>query len=479
MALSVFDLFTVGIGPSSSHTVGPMRAAQMYVQELRDQGCFKQVSRVQITLYGSLGATGKGHGTDFAVILGLLGEAPDTVAPYDARGAVNSIAHTGKLLLAGAHEISFNSERDVVFAGAKELPLHPNGLEFIAYDAQGAELLRRRYYSIGGGFVISDAAATKVTAAGAGDCGDCEGGVLRSAGSLDSAIIPYPFNTAAQLLEICAHTGLSIAAVMLANEATLRTEATVRAELHRIWEVMNACIEQGCIHEGMLPGSLHVTRRAPRLARRLQAEGRSGDPLAGMDWITLYAMAVNEENAAGGRVVTAPTTGAAGVIPAVLRYYLDFMPGASEAGIARFLLTAGAIGIIVKQNASISGAEVGCQGEVGVACAMAAAAASQLFGGTLAQIEYAAEMGLEHHLGLTCDPVGGLVQIPCMERNAFAAARALDSNSYATFSDGFHRVSFDEVVEVMKQTGHDLPSLYKETAEGGLATRYPGLRDEL
>ncbi|MCI7551139.1 MAG: L-serine ammonia-lyase [Actinomycetaceae bacterium] len=449
MALSVFDLFSIGIGPSSSHTVGPMRAAAMFLDTLG--GTINAVSRLQCILYGSLGFTGMGHGTDKAIMLGLMGELPETVDPRRVTPVVNEIYHSHELSLRGANVIAFNPLEDFVFDGATELPAHPNGMRFLAWNDRGGVLADSIYYSIGGGFVV---------------CGDV--GADAPVDS-DDTQLPFPYTTASDLLTICANTGYSIAKVALENEKVWRTEAEIHAQLLQIWEVMQECVMNGSTTEGMLPGSLHVLRRAPLLHQRLQVDGDATDPLRGMDWVTFYALAVNEENAAGGRVVTAPTNGAAGIIPAVLHYYRDFVHGADDAGIVRFLLTAGAIGLIYKNNASISGAEVGCQGEVGSACSMAAAGMAAVLGGTPAQVENAAEIGMEHNLGLTCDPVGGYVQVPCIERNAIASIKAIAAARTAIRGDGSHVVSLDTVIKTMRDTGLDMQTKYKETSLGGLA----------
>ena len=449
MALSVFDMFTVGVGPSSSHTVGPMRAGRMFIEDLG--GLCSEISHLTCTLHGSLGSTGKGHGSDYAVVMGLMGETPEEINPLNIRATMNEIAKQKKLTLAGGHTIDFEPVRDVEFDGLHELPRHPNGLTLTAYDSEGALLSSHNYYSIGGGFVIRD------------------GEPDSEQDTMDDRAIPFPFDTAEQLLAICRETGYSVAKVMLENEKAMRSEEEIVSGLLRIWHAMNACIDEGMRHEGMLPGSLHVPRRAPSFYRKLVVEGQNNDPLRVMDWIELYAMSVNEENAAGGRVVTAPTNGAAGVIPAVLRYFMDFVPGASDGEVVRFLLTAGAIGMIFKRNASISGAEVGCQGEVGSACSMAAGALAAVMGGTPLQVENAAEIGMEHNLGLTCDPVGGYVQVPCIERNGIAAIKAVAAARTALHGDGTHIVSLDEVIKTMRDTGLDMQSKYKETSLGGLA----------
>ncbi|MGX1117841.1 L-serine dehydratase [Streptomyces ambofaciens] len=405
MAISVFDLFSIGIGPSSSHTVGPMRAARMFARRLRNEELLDSVASVRAELYGSLGATGHGHGTPKAVLLGLEGDSPRTVDVETADDRVETIRTSGRLRLLGENEIAFSYDDDMVLHRRKALPYHANGMTLWAYDAEGAEVLTKTYYSVGGGFVVDEDAV----------------GADRIV--LDDTVLKYPFRTGDELLRLAKETGLSISALMLENERAWRDEDEIREGLLEIWRVMQACVERGMTREGILPGGLKVRRRAANTARKLRSEG---DPLAlSMEWITLYAMAVNEENAAGGRVVTAPTNGAAGIIPAVLHYYMNFVPGADEEGVVRFLLAAGAIGMLFKENASISGAEVGCQGEVGSACSMAAGALAEVLGGTPEQVENAAEIGMEHNLGLTCDPVGGLVQIPCIERNGMAAVKAV------------------------------------------------------
>jgi L-serine dehydratase len=451
MALSVFDLFSIGIGPSSSHTVGPMRAAVLFAERLRDEGRLGQVTRVRSELFGSLGATGHGHGSDKAVLLGLTGERPELCDPRAVDARLAEIRSTKRLSLLGEHEIDLVEDEDLVLHRRKTLPLHPNGMTFTALDATGATVSQHTYYSVGGGFVVGENAVgeTKIVE--------------------DSTPVAHPFRTGDELLAHCKETGKSISRIMLENELSWRTEAEVREGLLAIWEVMKECVRNGIASEGVLPGGLRVRRRAPELARRLQLEEGSDDPLRGMDWITLYALAVNEENAAGGRVVTAPTNGAAGIIPAVLHYYVNFVRGADRDGIVRFLLTAGAIGVIYKETASISGAEVGCQGEVGSACSMAAGAMAAVMGGTPEQVENAAEIGMEHNLGLTCDPVGGLVQIPCIERNAIASIKAINASRLAINGDGTHKVSLDKAIKTMRETGADMKTKYKETARGGLA----------
>ncbi|MFG1660950.1 L-serine ammonia-lyase [Micromonospora chersina] len=449
--ISVFDLFSVGIGPSSSHTVGPMRAARTFVAGLKADGQLADVTRVQAELFGSLGATGHGHGSDRAVLLGLEGESPETVDTDSVGPRVERIRAERRLSLLGSQEIDFDPDRDLVLHRRRSLPYHPNGMTFAAFDAAGEQVRERTYYSVGGGFVVDEAAA----------------GADRI--KPDSTRVRHPFLTGAELLRVTTETGLSISEVMLANELSWRSEADVRAGLLEIWRVMRECVENGCARDGVLPGGLKVRRRAAELRRSLEAEGDASDPLHAMDWVTLFALAVNEENAAGGRVVTAPTNGAAGIIPAVLHYYTRFVPGASEEGVIRFLLAAGAIGVLFKENASISGAEVGCQGEVGSACSMAAAGLAEALGGTPEQVENAAEIGMEHNLGLTCDPVGGLVQIPCIERNAVASIKAITAARLALRGDGVHAVSLDKVIKTMRETGADMKIKYKETARGGLA----------
>ncbi|MDF3302424.1 L-serine ammonia-lyase [Streptomyces tropicalis] len=449
MAISVFDLFSIGIGPSSSHTVGPMRAARMFVRRLRNEGLLEPAASVRAELYGSLGATGHGHGTPKAVLLGLEGDSPRTVDVERADERVEAIKASGRLSLLGEHEIAFDFDQDMVLHRRETLPYHANGMTLWAYDASGAELLTKTYYSVGGGFVVDEDAV----------------GADRI--KLDDTVLKYPFRTGDELLRLTRETGLSISSLMLENERAWRSEEEIHEGLLEIWRVMQGCVRRGMTREGILPGGLRVRRRAAVTARQLRAEG---DALArSMEWITLYAMAVNEENAAGGRVVTAPTNGAAGIIPAVLHYYINFVPGADEEGVVRFLLAAGAIGMLFKENASISGAEVGCQGEVGSACSMAAGALAEVMGGTPEQVENAAEIGMEHNLGLTCDPVGGLVQIPCIERNGMAAVKAVTAARMALRGDGSHKVSLDKVIKTMKDTGADMSVKYKETARGGLA----------
>ncbi|MGH8777720.1 L-serine ammonia-lyase [Paraburkholderia sp.] len=456
MAVSVFDLFKIGIGPSSSHTVGPMRAALMFVQGLERDGLLASTASVKVDLYGSLGATGKGHGTDRGVMLGLLGDAPDTVNPDTIAERLEAVRKSRTLELLGTHVIPFVPKEHISFY-RQALAEHPNGLTLRAFNAQGAALRESTYLSVGGGFVVTAGAAnTKVLSA--------------------ADQLPYPFRSGNDLLEMCASSGKSIAQLMWDNERAWHTEEETRVGLLKIWDVMQSCVARGCgignpDAEGNLPGPFQVKRRAPQLYRTLSGnpERALQDPLSMIDWINLYAIAVNEENAAGGRVVTAPTNGAAGIIPAVLHYYMRFMPGSNQQGVIDFLMTAAAIGILYKLNASLSGAEVGCQGEVGVACSMAAAALAAVMGGTPAQAENAAEIGMEHNLGLTCDPVGGMVQIPCIERNAMASVKAVNAARMALRGDGSHYVSLDSVIKTMWETGADMKTKYKETSRGGLA----------
>jgi L-serine dehydratase len=452
MTLSTFDLFKIGIGPSSSHTVGPMRAARLFAVALREAGKLDAVHRVRCELYGSLGATGKGHGSDKAVLLGLEGEEPDLVEPDAIAPRLQRLRGSQSLNLLGVHPVAFNEHDDLVFL-RKTLPFHPNGMRLLAFDASGTILLEKTYYSVGGGFIISQ---------------DAQG---QPALVADQKRIPYPFKSGDELLLRCGESGLSIAQLMWHNELVWRDAEAVRAGLLRIWNVMQACVQRGIATEGVLPGGFKIKRRAAELYRDLTShpEAALKDPLQMMDWINLYALAVNEENASGGRVVTAPTNGAAGIVPAVLHYYTRFVPGASEQGVIDFLLTAAAIGILYKENASISGAEVGCQGEVGVACSMAAGALAQAMGGSPEQVENAAEIGMEHNLGLTCDPVGGLVQIPCIERNAMGSVKAINAARMALRGDGKHFVSLDQVIKTMRETGADMKTKYKETSRGGLA----------
>ena len=451
MTISVFDLFTIGIGPSSSHTVGPMRAAVLFTQHLQDAGLADDVERVRIELFGSLGATGHGHGTVKAVVLGLQGHAPETVDPVAADPLVQEVRETGRLTLPWGAAVPFSVDDDVVLHRRKRLDFHTNGMQFAAYDPAGTRLTLRTYFSVGGGFVLGT---------------DDDGGAAVVA---DPTAVPYPFTTAEQLLAHTRDTGRPISWVMLQNELVRRSEEEVRDGLLHIWSVMRECIERGCRTEGVLPGGLRVRRRAAPLFRHLTAGTDDDDPLRAMEWITMFALAVNEENAAGGRVVTAPTNGAAGIVPAVLSYYERFVPGADDDGVVRFLLTAGAIAILFKEGASISGADVGCQGEVGSACSMASGALAEVLGARPDQVENAAEIGIEHNLGLTCDPVGGLVQIPCIERNAVASVKAVTAARMSLIGDGQHYVSLDKAIKTMRETGADMSVKYKETARGGLA----------
>ena len=454
MAVSVFDLFKIGIGPSSSHTVGPMRAAARFVTRwLDERGILHNVARVRGELFGSLAHTGRGHGTDKAVLCGFEGEWPDKIDPDSIPARLSRIRSEKKIRLLGKHEIAFDEKTDLVFNKRQKLPYHSNGMRFTAFEASGAELATRDYYSVGGGFVVNhdEAAEDKIVP--------------------DTTPLPYPFHSGDELLKMCADSGKSIAQVMLENEKVWRSEAEVRSGLLTIWKAMQDCLARGTRAKGVLPGGLKVQRRAPAMLAELRdrPEAALKDPLTILDWVNLYALAVNEENAAGGRVVTAPTNGAAGIIPAVLHYYSRFVPTANEQGVLDFLLTAAAIGILYKENASISGAEVGCQGEVGVACSMAAGGLTAALGGSVLQVENAAEIGMEHNLGLTCDPIGGLVQIPCIERNAMGSVKAINAQRMAMRGDGKHRVSLDKVIKTMRDTGRDMQDKYKETSRGGLA----------
>lgn len=453
--LSVFDIFKIGVGPSSSHTVGPMIAAVRFVRRLEQAQLLTQVHRLHIELFGSLGATGYGHASDTAVMVGLHGHLPDQVDPDIIPELVARIRTQQQVKLLDRYCIAFNPDTDLIFNFVHTLPQHPNGMRFKAFNAQGQQLMKKEYYSIGGGFVMN-----------------CDG--LR-VNLTPETPVPYPFKTGDDLLRLSQENGLSIAQMMMANELAMRDETTVREGVLRLWQVMQACVQRGCAQQGVLPGGFKVKRRAPELYQRLchRPEESLRDPLAMLDWVNLYALAVNEENAAGGRVVTAPTNGAAGIIPAVLHYYDRFISPNNSQGIIDFLLTAAAIGILYKENASISGAEVGCQGEVGVACSMAAGALAAVQGGTVAQVENAAEIGMEHNLGMTCDPVGGLVQVPCIERNAMGAIKALNAARLALRGDGQHLVSLDKVILTMKQTGADMKATYKETSQAGLAVNVP------
>jgi L-serine dehydratase len=451
MSLSALDLFTIGIGPSSSHTVGPMRAACAFMRQLESRGHSGRVARLRCDLYGSLAATGRGHGTDGAVMLGFLGEEPERVDVDGMAFRLEEIRKSKFLRTPWGTMIGFDNKRDLEFKRLKPLPLHPNGMHFMALDVEGNLLADDVLYSTGGGFIATEATLRQPVA--------------------DELPQPHPFTNAAELMLRCETSGLPVCGVMLENEAAFRPEVETRSRLDAIWNAMQACVKRGCDGEGVLPGGLHVKRRARTIHEQLRAapEASLTDPLTILDWVNLYALAVNEENAAGGRVVTAPTNGAAGIIPAVLHYAVRFRHGPHADGVHRFLLTAAAIGMLYKRNASISGAEAGCQGEVGVACSMAAAGLVEFLGGTPRQVENAAEIGMEHNLGLTCDPVGGLVQIPCIERNAMGAVKAINASRLALSGDGTHFVSLDKVIQTMRDTGRDMKSKYKETSRGGLA----------
>ncbi len=458
MTTSVLDLFNIGIGPSSSHTMGPMKAARVFVEALEADGKLVRTARLATKLYGSLGATGRGHSSDTAVLLGLMGECPRAIDVTAIPDMVAAVRAYKKLKLLGKQSVDFTEETDLQLLPRERLDFHPNGMEFWAYDKDGSELSRAIFYSIGGGFIVSESEA------------EADHFVEESNAPQE----PYPFSDAKELLAHAEASGKPISVIMMANEEALRPRKQVRSALLEIWAVMQECVERGCSRGGEMPG-LKVNRRAADLYSQLskRPEMALTDPLTILDWVNLYALAVNEENAVGGRVVTAPTNGAAGIIPAVLHYYSRFVPGASDDGVVRFLLTAGAVGRLFKENASISGAEVGCQGEVGSACSMAAAGLTEVLGGTPEQVENAAEIGMEHNLGLTCDPIGGLVQVPCIERNAMAAVKAINAARLALRGDGRHFVSLDKVIRTMRITGRDMQSKYKETAEGGLAVGVP------
>lgn len=451
MTLSALDLFTIGIGPSSSHTVGPMRAACRFVRKLPAEGIFPRVARLKCDLYGSLAATGKGHGTDVAILLGFLGEEPETVEVDGIPARLEAIRSEGRLQAPWGTFLEFREKEDLDFKRLKPLPLHPNGMHFLALDQEGQLVAEEVFYSVGGGFIATEAE-------------------LKKPGS-DGVVLPHPFTSAAELMLECESAGLSISGLMWENEAAFRPIEETRAKLDAIWSAMQACVKRGCSLDGILPGGLKVRRRAKAIHENLcqSPEAALKDPLTILDWVNLYALAVNEENAAGGRVVTAPTNGAAGIIPAVLHYAVRFRHSPHPDGVHRFLLTAAAIGMLYKRNASISGAEAGCQGEVGVACSMAAAGLVEFLGGTPKQVENAAEIGMEHNLGLTCDPIGGLVQIPCIERNAMGSVKAINASRLALSGDGTHFVSLDKVIRTMRETGRDMKSKYKETSRGGLA----------
>ena len=451
MSLSVFDIFKIGIGPSSSHTMGPMNAARSFVVLLAARELLSSTTQVSAQLYGSLALTGRGHCTDRAILLGLEGMSPDTIDAAAADAALKRIRDEGRIRLLGQHEIAFDEPLNLLFHTDQVLPGHSNGMRFTAHDASLRVLAREEYYSIGGGFVVQAGAEANAGAA--------------------RREPPYEFNSGARLLEHGRTQGLEIHELVLARERTWRTDAEIRSGLMRIWQVMQDCVRRGFEAQGLLPGVLGVRRRAPKLYRQLMSEPLS--PMHALDWVNVYALAVNEENAAGGQVVTAPTNGAAGIVPAVLHYYRRFEPGADDDGVIRFLLSAAAIGMLYKQNASISGAEMGCQGEVGVACSMAAAGLVSALHGSNEQIENAAEIGMEHNLGLTCDPVAGLVQIPCIERNAMGSVKAINAARLAMRGDGSHKVSLDQVINTMRQTGIDMSTIYKETSQGGLAVNVP------
>ncbi|HCG37413.1 MAG TPA: L-serine ammonia-lyase [Acidobacteria bacterium] len=458
MAISTLDLFKIGIGPSSSHTVGPMIAARLYALKVRELGILEKIYKIRIVLYGSLGATGKGHGTPKALSLGLMGYTPEDVDVDNIEALLKTIENNQSLSLLGQHSIHWRESEMIEFE-YKALPYHPNGMRFVSFANNQEVLNEGTYYSVGGGFVVDPEAPPGADP-------------LRA----EELNLKYPFNTAKQLLAHCAEHNLSISDVMLANEAAWRSESETKLKLISIWRAMESCVRRGCQSSGMLPGGLRVLRRAPALFKTLSERPENlKDPLALMDWVSLYALAVNEENAAGGKVVTAPTNGAAGIIPSVLHFYRNFTQGSSDEGVIKFLLTAGAIGTLYKKNASISGAEVGCQGEVGSACSMAAGALAEVLGGTPKQVENAAEIAMEHHLGLTCDPIGGLVQIPCIERNAMASVKAIQAARLALHGDGNHFVSLDNVIETMRLTGADMKTKYKETSRGGLALQVVGI----
>ena len=453
--LSVFDIFKIGIGPSSSHTMGPMRAAREFALDLERDRLIERTGSVYVRLYGSLALTGAGHGTDRAVLAGLEGADPATVDPDGMQRDVERIHAEGRLRLLGKYDIGFDVPMQLLFMKHESLPAHPNGMRFTALDADGGVLREEEIFSVGGGFIVR----------GGADAGP-------AAASMPVVTVPYPFATSAELLAHCDAAGLEIFELLQANERALRPDEDLRARLLGVWQVMQACIGRGFQQQGVLPGVLKVRRRAPRLYRVL-TESASNRPLDAMDWVNAWALAVNEENAAGGRVVTAPTNGAAGIVPAVLQYYVRFEPGANDDGVMRFLLTAGGVAMLYKHGASISGAEMGCMGEVGVACSMAAAGLVAALHGVNEQIENAAEIGMEHNLGLTCDPVAGLVQIPCIERNAMGAVKAINAARLAMRGDGSHKVSLDQVIATMRQTGHDMSTIYKETSQGGLAVNVP------
>jgi L-serine dehydratase len=455
--VSVFELFSIGIGPSSSHTVGPMRAALMFAEDLETNGKLDSLDSIQVELYGSLAMTGKGHATDIAILLGLEGERPEGVDPGFVQQRVEQIRKERVLNVLGKCPINFAPLEDLLFSKGKRLPFHSNAMKCRAFDVDKKEIASKIYYSVGGGFVVEH-----------------ENIFAEKVPSSDTIAVPYPFRTCEELLVHCKATGLKIYEVILENEKVWRSEEEINAGILRIWQVMKDCVERGCQQEGILPGGLEVRRRAAEMYRTLmQHGGELNDPSEVFDWVSLYALAVNEENAAGGKVVTAPTNGASGVIPSVLHYYQKFCKNPSDEGIIQFFLTACAIGVLYKEGASLSAAEMGCQGEVGVACSMAAGGLAAVLGGTNEQIENAAEIGMEHNLGLTCDPIAGLVQIPCIERNTMGAIKAINAARLALKGDGIHRVSLDQVIIAMRHTGEDMKSIYKETSEGGLALHVP------
>lgn len=458
MAISVFNLYSIGIGPSSSHTVGPMRAARTFMEQVVLRNLLPETARIKVDLYGSLALTGKGHATDLAILLGLEGETPDGVDPNLVHEKTALIRTEKKINLHKEHSIPFNEESDLLFHRDKQLPYHPNGMRFTIYSSSGRELLSLVYYSVGGGFVVDHETASH------------DGKPIENQHQL-----PFPFYTAGELLDHCKKNQMTIPQLVMENEKSWKSETEIREGLLKIWNVMSECIQRGCSQDGILPGGLNVRRRAKGLYQHLLAESmvENRNPAELMEWISLWALAVNEENAAGGRVVTAPTNGAAGIIPAVIQYYKHFVSDCSDQGVIDFMLTAGAVGILYKEGASISAAEMGCMGEVGVACSMAAAGLTAALGGTTEQIENAAEIGMEHNLGLTCDPIKGLVQIPCIERNTMGAVKAINAAMLALRGDGLHHVSLDQVIATMRETGQNMKSIYKETSLGGLAVNVP------
>jgi len=457
MSVSLFQIFSIGIGPSSSHTVGPMRAAHQFIADIEQNGRLDEVANIRIELFGSLAMTGEGHGTDFAVLLGLEGELPDTVDPVAVQPRLDSIINTCTIDLLSKRRISFHKETDLLFHKGRRLPYHSNAMRFKAFDQFGAELYKQIFYSVGGGFIL-----------------DHEQIFSPALDQEEGKEVPYPYLLCSELIEHCKTSSKTIPEIILENEKTWRGEEEIREGVLKIWQVMKDSVERGCSTEGVLPGGLEVKRRAPALLAKLKEKEAAGiqDPCEVMDWTSLFALAVNEENAAGGRIVTAPTNGAAGVIPAVLHYYMKFCDG-DEEGVIRFFLTSGAIGVLYKEGASFSAAEMGCQGEVGVACSMAAGGLVAALGGTCHEVEQAAEIGMEHNLGLTCDPIAGLVQVPCIERNTMGAIKAINACRLAMHGDGEYLVSLDQVIKTMHETGLDMKHHYKETSEGGLAIHVP------